>query len=148
MQSSSRNNLPEETPSQASPNLSVEPEPADSWIAPEWIGVWDENMKAQVTSALKDCFDPEIPSDIYELGLIYSVCWSTLNEDGISESPKIIVRMTLTSPNCPAAESLPRDVKDKVESLSVAPCEVVIVWEPTWTPQRMSDEARLKLNLF
>ncbi len=98
-------------------------------------------MEAQVTEALRTCFDPEIPVNIYELGLIYSV---TVNDAGAVE-----VVMTLTTPYCPAAQSLPAEVDQKVRAVSgVTSSTVRVVWEPPWSPNMMSEAARLELGIF
>ena len=94
-----------------------------------------------VIDIVKTIFDPEIPVDIYELGLIYEV---KVSADGF-----VHIDMTLTSPNCPVAESLPQDVEAKVASLDGATgCKVTIVFEPTWTQDRMSEEAKLELGFL
>ena len=93
-----------------------------------------------VITVLKTIFDPEIPVDIYELGLIYEVKFSDA-EGG----QRVDVQMTLTSPNCPVAESLPNDVKQKVLSMEgVVDAEVEVVFEPAWTQDMMSEEAKLE----
>lgn len=90
---------------------------------------------------LKTVFDPEIPVDIYELGLIYKV--------EIKDDRTVDLDMTLTTPNCPAAAELPTMVENAVASVpGVGVVNVTIVWEPPWTPERMSDEARLVLNMW
>ena len=97
-----------------------------------------------VITVLKTIFDPEIPVDIYELGLIYEVKFTDA-EGG----QKVDVQMTLTSPNCPVAESLPNDVKNKVASMEgVTGAEVEVVFEPTWTQDMMSEEAKLELGFL
>ena len=97
-----------------------------------------------VITVLKTIFDPEIPVDIYELGLIYEVKFSEA-EGG----QKVDVQMTLTSPNCPVAESLPNDVKQKVASMEgVVDADVEVVFEPTWTQDMMSEEAKLELGFL
>ncbi len=97
-----------------------------------------------VITVLKTIFDPEIPVDIYELGLIYEVKFSEA-EGG----QKVDIQMTLTSPNCPVAESLPADVKEKVASMDgVADADVEIVFEPAWTQDMMSEEAKLELGFL
>lgn len=97
-----------------------------------------------VITVLKTIFDPEIPVDIYELGLIYEVKFSD-TEGG----QKVDIQMTLTSPNCPVAESLPADVKQKVASMEgVADADVEIVFEPAWTQDMMSEEAKLELGFL
>ena len=97
-----------------------------------------------VITVLKTIFDPEIPVDIYELGLIYEVKFSDA-EGG----QKVDILMTLTSPNFPVAESLPADVKQKVASMEgVADADVEIVFEPAWTQDMMSEEAKLELGFL
>ncbi len=98
----------------------------------------DETREA-IIEVLKTCYDPEIPVDIYELGLIYEV--------DISDEGRARITMTLTSPMCPVAETLPVEVEQKVASLpGVAKAEVDLVWEPPWEPSMMSDAARLQLG--
>ncbi|RTL48603.1 MAG: SUF system Fe-S cluster assembly protein [Bradyrhizobiaceae bacterium] len=100
-----------------------------------------ERLGADIVAALKTVYDPEIPADIYELGLIYKV--------EIADDRAVNVQMTLTTPNCPAAGELPTMVENAVASVAgVGPVSVNVVWEPTWTPDRMSDEARLVLNMW
>jgi len=100
-----------------------------------------ERLGSDIVAALKTVFDPEIPADIYELGLIYKV--------DIKDDRSVDVQMTLTTPNCPAAGELPVMVENAVASVAgVGPVNVSVVWEPTWTPDRMSDEARLVLNMW
>ena len=97
-----------------------------------------------VITVLKTIFDPEIPVDFYELGLIYEVKFSEA-EGG----QKVDVQMTLTSPNCPVAESLPNDVKQKVASMEgVVDADVEVVFEPAWTQDMMSEEAKLELGFL
>ena len=94
-----------------------------------------------VVDALKDIFDPEIPVNIYDLGLIYGVDAST---DG-----DVLVTMTLTTPHCPVAESMPGEVELRVGSVpGVRDAEVVLVWDPPWGPDKMTDEARLELGML
>jgi FeS assembly SUF system protein len=101
----------------------------------------NEELKQTVVDALKSIYDPEIPVDIYELGLIYDV---TISEDGDA-----IVTMTLTTPHCPVAESLPNEVELRVLSVpGIRDAEVKLVWDPPWDPSKMSDEARLELGML
>ncbi len=94
-----------------------------------------------IVSALKTVYDPEIPADIYELGLIYKV--------DIKDDRTVDVDMTLTTPNCPAAAELPQMVENAVASVQgVGPVNVQVIWDPPWDPSRMSDEARLVLNMW
>ena len=100
-----------------------------------------ERLSGDIVAALKTVFDPEIPADIYELGLIYKV--------EIKDDRAIDVQMTLTTPNCPAAGELPQMVENAVASVpGVGVVNVNLVWDPAWTPDRMSDEARLVLNMW
>jgi len=100
-----------------------------------------ERLTTDIVAALKTVFDPEIPADIYELGLIYKV--------EIKDDRAVDVVMTLTTPNCPAAGELPTMVENAVASVpGVGVVSVNVVWEPVWSPERMSDEARLVLNMW
>jgi FeS assembly SUF system protein len=100
-----------------------------------------ERLGSEIVAALKTVFDPEIPADIYELGLIYKV--------EIKEDRSVDVVMTLTTPNCPAAGELPQMVENAVASVpGVGLVNVNLVWDPAWSPDRMSDEARLVLNMW
>ena len=100
-----------------------------------------ERMSGEIVAALKTVFDPEIPADIYELGLIYKV--------DISDERAVDVTMTLTTPNCPAAGELPTQVENAIASVpGVGVVNVNLVWDPAWSPDRMSDEARLVLNMW
>ena len=92
-----------------------------------------------IITALKTCYDPEIPVDIYELGLIYEV--------EVREEDLVYVKMTLTSPMCPVAEILPVEVQEKVRSVpGVSDCELDLVWDPPWGMEMMSEAAKLELN--
>ena len=96
-------------------------------------------IKDKIIEEIKKIYDPELPVNIYDLGLIYDV---QVNEK------KAKIKMTLTSPNCPVAESLPNNVKDNILKLDdVSDVELKLVWEPKWGPHRMSEAARLELNL-
>ena len=100
-----------------------------------------ERLTGEIVGALKTVFDPEIPADIYELGLIYKV--------EIKDDRSVDVVMTLTTPNCPAAGELPQSVENAVASVpGVGVVNVNLVWDPAWSPDRMSDEARLVLNMW
>ena len=95
----------------------------------------------KIVGVLKTIYDPEIPVDIYELGLIYDVF--------VNEKNDAKILMTLTSPNCPVAESLPVEIEDKVKSLKeINTAEVEITFDPTWTQDMMSDEAKLELGML
>jgi FeS assembly SUF system protein len=99
------------------------------------------DLQAEVVTALKSIYDPEIPVDIYELGLIYDVA---IDEDGDA-----VVTMTLTTPHCPVAESLPQEVELRVLGVpGIRDAEVKLVWDPPWDPSKMSDEARLELGML
>jgi len=98
-------------------------------------------LEDSVIEVLRGCYDPEIPVNIYELGLIYEV--------RVEASGETYVKMTLTAPNCPAAASLPLEIKQKVEALpQVRAAKVDVVWEPPWDPSKMSEAARLQLGMF
>jgi metal-sulfur cluster biosynthetic enzyme len=94
--------------------------------------------EAQVVAALRECYDPEIPIDIYELGLVYGI---DIDPDAIA------VRMTLTSRDCPSARSIPEDVKRRISALGQENVSVEIVWDPPWHPSRISAEGKEKLGL-
>jgi FeS assembly SUF system protein len=98
-------------------------------------------LRPQIVQALSKVFDPEIPVNIYELGLVYDVI--------VTGSGQVGIRMTLTAPACPAAQSLPAEVKRQVSSVpGVAEVNVDIVWDPPWDRDRMSDAAKLQLGMF
>ena len=100
----------------------------------------NQALREKIIEALKTCYDPEIPVDIWELGLIYDI--------GIGGQNDVTITMTLTTPHCPAAETLPLDVEKKVSGVDgVASTRIELTWEPAWTPQMMSEAARLELNL-
>jgi len=124
--------LPEDSPANAvsQPLADITPDPEKTdLIAPK------------VIAALKTVFDPEIPVNIFEMGLIYDVIVDAAGQVG--------VKMTLTAPNCPAAQSLPVEVRDKARTVEgVTDAKVEIVWEPPWTKDRMSDAAKLELGML
>ena len=94
-----------------------------------------------VIEALKEIYDPEIPVNIYELGLIYGV--------DVTDAAHVAVTMTLTTPHCPVAESMPAEVEMRVSAVpGVATAEVNLIWDPPWDPQKMSDEAKLELGML
>ena len=98
-------------------------------------------IEAQIVEALRTCFDPEIPVNIYEMGLIYDV---KVGSDGC-----VTIQMTLTSPSCPAAQSLPAEVEGKVRAVpGVTDVKIDLVWEPPWEPSKMSEAARLQLGMM
>lgn len=97
-------------------------------------------IESQVIEALRSCYDPEIPVNIYEMGLIYDI--------QVEPSGNVSIRMTLTSPMCPVAESLPPEVERKVKNVpGVTDAQVEVVWEPPWTPDKMSEAAKLQLGM-
>ena len=99
-----------------------------------------EALGERVIEAIKTCYDPEIPVNIHELGLIYRV--------DIDDDDKVLIEMTLTSPACPVAGSLPGEVQEKVRGVEgVADCTVELVWDPPWNPQMMTEEAQLELGM-
>ncbi len=98
-------------------------------------------LQDKVIEALRTCYDPEIPVNIYELGLIYDI--------RVETSGEVSIQMTLTAPNCPAAGSLPGEVQEKVKALpGVTSARIEVVWDPPWDPSRMSEAARLQLGMF
>jgi len=100
-----------------------------------------EDLKTKIVDALETCFDPEIPVNIYELGLIYDL--------QVSEQGEVLVNMTLTSPACPVAGSLPPEVEEKIRRVpGVSSVKVQVVWEPPWTPAKMTEAARLQLGIM
>jgi FeS assembly SUF system protein len=99
------------------------------------------DLESGIVETLKTVFDPEIPVDIYELGLIYDI--------DIQDGGAVKVKMTLTAPGCPVAGTLPGDVKSKVEGVpGVTSADVELVWDPPWNPSMMSEAARLQLGMF
>jgi FeS assembly SUF system protein len=120
----------------------AEPSPSSSAGSPSAL---PEEELARLTdgiiAALKTVYDPEIPSDIYELGLIYKI--------DIADDRAVAIEMTLTTPNCPSAQELPTMVENAAASVpGVGEVKVNIVWDPPWDPSRMSDEARAVLNMW
>jgi FeS assembly SUF system protein len=100
-----------------------------------------ESFTARFVTALKSVYDPEIPVDIYELGLIYKV--------DVADNKDVAVEMTLTAPGCPVAGEMPGMVKSAVETVEgIGEVTVNLVFEPPWTPEKMSDEAKLELNMY
>ena len=121
---------------------------ADAILAGDAGGEADRERRAHVDAlgekvieAIKTCYDPEIPVNIYELGLIYKI--------DIDDDDVVHVDMTLTSPHCPVAESLPIEVQDKVKAVEgVKDCEINLVWDPPWHPSMMTEEAQLELGMI
>ena len=100
-----------------------------------------EKIEQQIVDMIKTCYDPEIPVDIYELGLIYDI---QIDADKVAH-----VKMTLTSPNCPVAGSLPGEVEEKIRSIEeLSDAKVEVIWDPPWSQDMMSEEAKLELGLF
>tara|TARA_Y100000590_G_scaffold253814_1_gene285092 strand:+ start:731 stop:1033 length:303 start_codon:yes stop_codon:yes gene_type:complete len=98
------------------------------------------DIKNKVIEEIKKIYDPEIPVNIYELGLIYKI--------EVDEKNKVDIDMTLTSPNCPVAESLPKEVKDNIMKIEgVSDVNLSLVWEPPWDKDKMSEAAKLELNI-
>ena len=98
-------------------------------------------IEAQVLDALRTCFDPEIPVNIYELGLVYDV--------RVDSAGLVTITMTLTSPHCPAAQSMPAEIESKVKSVpGVTEVKIDLVWDPPWDPSKMSDAAKLQLGMM
>jgi len=96
--------------------------------------------EAQVVEVLKTCYDPELPVNIYDLGLIYGV--------EVESDSAVTVKMTLTSPACPVAGTLPGEVENKVKQIhGITDAKVDLVWDPPWSPERMSEAARLEMNI-
>jgi len=98
------------------------------------------NLKDKIIAEIKKIYDPEIPVNIYELGLIYDI--------EVDEKNNVKVNMTLTTPNCPVAESLPKEVKDSISEIKgVNKVDLDLVWDPPWDKSMMSEAAKLELNL-
>ena len=129
--------MTEETKTTEAPAPNAVETHGGSAIPPEELG----RLTDDIVGALKTVFDPEIPADIYELGLIYKV--------DIADDRKVTVDMTLTTPNCPSAAELPAMVENAVASVpGVCDVKVNVIWDPPWDPSRMSDEARVALNMW
>ena len=97
-------------------------------------------IKVKIIDEIKKIYDPEIPVNIFELGLIYKI--------EVINNKKVLIEMTLTSPNCPVAESLPNSVKENILKIDgVEDVELKLVWDPPWTKEKMSEAAKLELNL-
>jgi FeS assembly SUF system protein len=99
------------------------------------------DIQEKIVAAVRTCYDPEIPVNIYEMGLVYDI--------DVAVSGDVVLRMTLTSPACPVAGSLPPEVQAKVAAVpGVKSAKVELVWDPPWTPERMSEAAKLQLGMF
>jgi FeS assembly SUF system protein len=130
---------PEPSEAQIRSAASEETQPAAD--APAERANENAELKNKIIDVIKTCYDPEIPVNIYELGLIYDV--------KVDEENNAHVKMTLTAPNCPAAQSLPAEVKYKIEAMDeINSASVEIVFDPPWNPNRMSDSAKLVLNIL
>jgi len=133
-------------PSPSATNLADQVSARESGSSPRTTGMVNDPersgaLKPHIISALSTVFDPEIPVNIYELGLIYEVI--------VDSSRRVGIRMTLTAPACPAAQFLPDRVKKAVEAVpEVTDVTVDLVWEPAWSRDRMSDAAKLQLGMF
>ena len=98
------------------------------------------DLKEIIIKEIKKIYDPEIPVNIFELGLIYKI--------EVTDNKKVLIEMTLTSPNCPVAESLPNSVKNNILNIDgVEDVELKLVWDPPWTKEKMSEAAKLELNI-
>ena len=128
--------MTDETKTEAKP-AAADPAARASAIAPDEMA----RLTDEIVGALKTVYDPEIPADIYELGLVYKV--------DIDDDRMVNIEMTLTTPNCPSAAELPQQVENAVAAVpGVREAKVNIVWDPPWDPSRMSDEARTELNMW
>ncbi len=117
------------------------PEPTHPPAPPPPASTPQQPLKDRVIEALRNVYDPEIPINIYDLGLIYDV--------QIDPANRVDIKMTLTSPACPVAQSLPLEVRATISRIpEVSACEVDLVFDPPWNPNKMSDEAKLKLGLL
>jgi FeS assembly SUF system protein len=142
-----RDDSGDSAPSQTPPHLAQDaPGPdAAGTAAPALAGALSADeiarMTDEIVTALKSVYDPEIPADVYELGLIYKI--------DIGDDRAVAIDMTLTTPNCPSAQELPSMVENAAASVpGVGPVTVNVVWDPPWEPSRMSDEARVVLNMW
>ena len=98
-------------------------------------------IESEVLDALRTCYDPEIPVNVYELGLVYEVA--------VDDAGAVSIKMTLTSPHCPAVQSLPAEIESKVKAVSgVTDVKIDLVWDPPWDPSKMSEAARLQLGMM
>ena len=121
--------------------MTTEPEKKEEAVAAPMDPEKRKELEEKIVKVLKTCFDPEIPVDIYELGLIYDI--------GVKSEDRVHIKMTLTSPMCPVAESLPPDVERKVKTLpEINTAKVDVVWDPPWAPTMMSEAAKLQLNMM
>jgi len=131
-------------PTPVAPEPTQDPPRTDSFVStPDGVLCSEEigRLTEEIVAALKSVYDPEIPADVYELGLIYKI--------DIGDDRAVTIDMTLTTPNCPSAQELPGMVENAAASVpGVGPVTVNVVWDPPWEPSRMSDEARMVLNMW
>jgi FeS assembly SUF system protein len=128
---------PQETATSAAADGAASPAAVNGAAASDDLA----RLTDEIVTAIKTVYDPEIPADVYELGLIYKI--------DIGDDRAVHVDMTLTTPNCPSAQELPTMVENAVASVpGVGPVDVKVVWDPPWDPSRMSDEARVVLNMW
>lgn len=128
----------EQTPAESDAKTDAETVPAQASALPQEEL---DRLTTDIVAALKTVYDPEIPSDIYELGLIYKI--------DIGDDRQVAVEMTLTAPGCPVAGEMPQWVEDAVSAVpGVSGAKVTLTFDPPWDQSRMSDEARLALNMF
>jgi FeS assembly SUF system protein len=98
-------------------------------------------IESEVLDALRTCYDPEIPVNVYELGLVYELA--------VDDTGAVSIKMTLTSPHCPAVQSLPAEIESKVKAVTgVTDVKIDLVWDPPWDPSKMSEAARLQLGMM
>jgi FeS assembly SUF system protein len=105
------------------------------------VSINNLGVEAEVVDALRTCFDPEIPVNVYELGLVYDV--------NVDDAGGVTIKMTLTSPHCPAVQSLPAEIEAKVKALpNVSDVKIELVWDPPWDPSKISEAAKLQLGMI
>jgi FeS assembly SUF system protein len=135
-----RHPLPVDNPHPDLPVPAIEPLPTKAPLSQPLTATEIDSLNQRIVEALHKCFDPEIPVNIYELGLIYEII--------IAPTGAVEIKMTLTSPGCPVAGTLPGDVQRRVLPLdNVTSAKVDVVWDPPWTPDRMSEAAKLQLGI-
>lgn len=135
-----RKPLPLDDPGAPATEPAADSQPGPAPLAEPLTGAQIADLKDRIVAALCTCFDPEIPVNIYELGLIYDIL--------IAPTGEVVIRMTLTSPACPVAGTLPGDVERKLRPLpNVRSVKVVTVWDPPWDKDRMSEAAKLQLGI-
>jgi FeS assembly SUF system protein len=133
--------MSDDTAKTETPSADKAPENANVTGSPNLPQAELNRLTDDIIAGLKTVYDPEIPADIYEIGLIYKI--------DIGDDREVKIDMSLTSPNCPSAQELPIMVENAVSSVpGVKEAKVTVVWDPPWDPSRMSDEARLVLNMW